>query len=368
MIRPLLLAALLAGCGARPPAAPPAPRTAPLVDAWRPERPLVEVTLNGHGPYLFVLATGLPATTVVAPVARDVGLRVRPDRDPRHGRADHLRAGALELRDVRCRIVDPAEAFGTFLERPVVGALGADVLGAFEVDPGAGLVRFAPAAPPPPDALQVPLDARGGGHTVPATVGGEDVDLWLATESPLSRLRPGLEAERGPIPHHDVTFAGQAPRRVLVLPLGGAPGGVDGVLGGDLLRGFALRVDPDAGRLHLWTPHDDVAARLARFPDVGLAGLRAQLIEATPGRVEVAFAPPDRPLPPRYWVRVDAGRPGDPRPLLVRLQPRVPGPLRAAVEHRDLDPERLRPPGAPLDIVDVVPLDTPCQGDVCLVY
>jgi hypothetical protein len=365
-----LIALLLAGCGGAPAVdwgGAAAMARVPLVDGWRPERPVVEVTIDGQGPYLFVLATGLPESTVLAPLARDLGLRSRPDRDPEHARVGRLEAGDLKLRDLRCRILPSDDAFGALRDRPIAGALGADVLGRgrVEVDPGSGKARlYPPGVDPPPvlGASEVPLEKRDGGWLASAKAGDREVRLWLASESPLSRVRPDPDAPG----RQDVSLAGGPPRPVLVLPVKGAPSGVDGVLGGDLLRGLAWRVEP--GRLLLWVPEDDPAARVRRFPDVDLTGLRATLVSAGQGRAEIAVAPPAAPLPARYWVRLDAGLPGAPRTFLVRPQPRGGIAVRAVLENTDLAPDRLRAPGGALDVVDVAPLDMPCQGDVCVLY
>jgi hypothetical protein len=277
-----------------------------------------------------------------------------------------LEAGDLTLRDLRCRVLPSDDAFGTLRDRPIAGALGADVLGRgrVEVDPGTGRARLYPPGvdpPPVPGAAAAPLEKRAGGWLLTAKAGDDDVHLWLASESPLSRVRPDEKASG----HREVTVAGAA-RAVLVLPVKGAPEGVDGVLGGDLLRGLAWRVEPE--RLLLWRPDDDPAARVRRFPDVDLTGFRAALVSAGPGRAEIAVAPPTSPLPARYWIRLDAGPPGAPRTFLVRPQPRSAAQVRAVLENPDLAPDRLRAPGSALDVVDVAPLDMPCQGDVCVLY
>lgn len=372
----------LAACGG-----PPAPAwpddgvtayTAPLVEAWKPDRPLVEVWLDGRGPLLFTFDTARRAA-LSAEAARLLDLTTRGH--PARGRfveVDTLRVGALELHDVTLDVVEAP--LGYLHERPVAGAIGPALLPdrAWEYDRARGVVRVHRDAPPPaPDgdgADQVPLERLHDGRWhLEAEIEEEEVDgLLLATGEPVSALRPAAaeaaELNPGASGWRGRVRIGSLPAvETGFLSVEGDLPTLRGVLGFPALGPRSFRLYED--RLWLWYPKS--SSHLARFelPDCG-PGLarcvRGRIGEVEPGRVRLDFDRPEVPLPPRFWARI---RFGDPRAdwatALVQLDPRPNGLLRAVVEDPAIGP-RSAVEGTPVKVVDVVPLGVRCAGDVCV--
>ncbi len=121
----LLMTLALAGCGARGPTWPAKTGTwtTPLVDAWRPDRLLVEARVQGVGPFLFAVDATVEGATLSAPLA--AVLRVEGAGDPARGPRARVTftLGDLTLADVPTTLVDVPEV-DRFFERPVVGVLG----------------------------------------------------------------------------------------------------------------------------------------------------------------------------------------------------------------------------------------------------
>lgn len=385
MIRPLTALAALAtlACGAPAPEWPAdaAARSwsIPLVMAWRPERALVEVAIDGSAPLLMAVDTTRAIGTLLPDVAARLGLPRAGD--PTRGArvmAETVRIGEVALRRVPFSV--ESGAHGELFGRPVVGALGWDWFAGrtLEYDRDAGLLRVLAADEPERAQGTVGVEREGPRWRLPVELAGVRIEPALATAAPAGVLperaaRAVAEAidEAGGDPAIPAVIGGVAahpgPWRV-----GGGAG--EGRLSLTDLGGLSWRLDTAARRFTVWRAAGD-AARFARFgplPDCGAdfaECLSGRVAAVAPGRAELAFDPPARFVPERYWFRVDLGPPGRPYWALVQLRPRPPGvdgPLTATIEASAVRPERLRAVGEPVDVVDLVPGDRPCGGVICL--
>jgi hypothetical protein len=93
-----------------PPAAPPAAVDLPAGGATVPllapaRRPVVEATVNGRGPYRFIVETGAPFSAISPRVAAEAGLVPADTVDPAVT-VEAIAVGAARLRDFRVGIVD----------------------------------------------------------------------------------------------------------------------------------------------------------------------------------------------------------------------------------------------------------------------
>lgn len=372
-MRAIALLVLLAGCGARGPTWPAKTGTwtAPLVDAWRPDRLLVEARVQGVGPFLFAVDPTVEGATLSAPLA--ALLKVEGAGDPARGPRARVAftLGDLALTDVPTTLVDVPEV-DRFFERPVVGVLGDALLrgGALEVDRSRGLLVL----------HRGPVDAPPGARVEPAAgarleveVAGETTRCRLALAAPVALLPPAeaeardlepvQEAPRGrtgtrPIAWRAPTLlAGHVAETLFVA-------GEDTVCTLPMLGRRSFRLDA-VEDLFWWWPSSG-AAWLQRHPDQPPLRLVGRVTRTAPGRVWLAFEPPAEVLPQRYWWRVDLGVEGRPFTVLVQLHPRPGRPLTATVEDAALDPAWLRAPGEPVTTVDLVPIERLCVGDVCL--
>lgn len=374
---------LLAGCGA-PPVEWPAEAgaraySAPLVEAWHVEQPLVEVTLGDRGPFLFVLDTAQRAT-LAEPVARALDLPIvgTPERG-RTARATQVGLGDLTLPSLAFDLVDRPD-LGLLHERPVVGALGLALLddAALEIDRQGGRLRILRGdAPLPLGAREVPLERlKDGRRHLTARIGGHEVPgLLLATGERLNLLRADAARTAGlsPLPFSEAWRGtlelGGDRQEAGFLPVGGGHPDLAGALGFPALGGRSFRLQDD--RLWLWDPPDarDHLARFGDLPDCGRDFSRCVqgvITRVEPGRVWLAFRRPEVPLPPRYWARINLGFGDAGHAVLVRLDPRPRGLLTTSLEDAAFGPDTLRPRDTPLPVVDLVPLGVPCPGDVCV--
>lgn len=384
----VLVGVMLGGCGARGPVWPAGEgsHTVPLVLAWQPSRLLVEVAINGIGPMLFVVDTGVTASRVRPDVAERLGLR--RVGDPTRGRrvvAPRFAMGDLVLREVVLRVDEGL--LGELYGRPVVGVVGVEVWAGrrLEHDRGAGVLRLPGAgAAVPAGAGEVSVGV--GVPTLPVRIAGEAVRLRFASGRAASALtwaaarRVGAAGEAPVVMVDGVATgqgSGQGPWQVIEEAVD------DGHLGLPGLAGLDWRLDAARGRFLVW-PAASEATHFKRFGPLPCAGrdcLHATIAAVERGRVTVAFAEPtgsadDRPahrpahrLPERYWLRVDLGAPGRPFGALVQLRARpagIEGPLTAVLDDDRIGPASIRPVGAVIDVLDVVPVDRPCAGVVCL--
>lgn len=371
-------AVLLAGCGARPqwPADADARAfTVPLVMAWRPTRLLVEVRIDRSPPMLMALDTTRETGVLPPDVARQLALPAVGDPT----RGARVMAGRVELGDVELRgvpfAVEPG-SHGLLFGRPVMGLLGTDWFAGrrMQHDPAAGVLRFVPAEVPPPVGGSVGIERDGAAWRVPASMAGVAIEPVLDTDTSTGHLTRG-RAEAV------LSAAGQATSvGVQVGGLTAHPGpwrlALDGpdTLSLTGLHGLGWRLDTAAERLFVW-PAPDGPARFERFgpqPDCGprLARCLSGRVDAVrEGRVDLVFDEPVHHLAPRFWMRIDLGPPGRPYSALVQIRPRAPGtdgPLVAHLEDGRVRPERIRPVGAAVHMLDIVPGDHPCSGLICL--
>lgn len=373
-----LLVSLLIGCGARPewPAdAGARSYTVPLVMAWRPTRALVEVRIDGGAPMLMVLDT----TRDIGSLPPDVVDRLKLSRvgDPTRGarvRAHRVELGEVTLRGVHFA-VEP-RSHGLLFGRPIMGLLGNDWFAGRRLmhDPTAGVLRVVPEDVEPPASAVVDLEPASPGWRVPVSMAGIDFRPLLDSDAPTGALDRALAMRI-------LEAARQAPS--VGLSIGGfmarpgpwrvAEGGGD-VLSLTGLHGLGWRLDSDRDQLHVW-PALPGPARFARFgpqPDCGprfASCLVGRVTAVKPGRVDLAFETPAQFLDERFWMRIDLGPPGRPYSALVQLRPRPAGsegPLRAHLEDQRIEAGQIAPPGTPVSVLDIVPVDRPCGGVICL--
>lgn len=376
----LALGGLLAGCGALPEwpvGAQARAWTVPLVMAWRPSRLLIEVRIDGAAPMLMALDT----TRETGSLRPDVvdRLRLRRTGDPTRGarvEAGRVAFGDIELRGVQFTV--ESAAHGTLFGRPVVGLLGTDWFAGrrLEHDPTAGVLRVVPLDAPPRAEAEVGVRADDGGWRVPIELAGVSLEPLLATNADGSALGPDqaravVEAAADGRPSGAALIGGM---QAADGPWQVVEGAGDGLLSPTGLHGLGWRLDTRAERLGVWRALPG-PARFGRFgplPDCGpgfSACISGRIHAVAAGRVELVFERPERTLPERFWLRVDLGPKGRPYWALVQLgrrPPKAPGALTAVLEDARLGPARIRPVGAAVDVVDVVPGDRPCGGVVCL--
>lgn len=114
-----------------------AARMTPIVSERVGNHYFVEATLNGHGPYAFVLDTGASALFISPEVAREVGLRPRAERvfstdasgrrrQVGVARVRELRLGPAVFRDFDA-VISPVIGGGRIGERAIAGLVGFSV-------------------------------------------------------------------------------------------------------------------------------------------------------------------------------------------------------------------------------------------------
>lgn len=351
------------------------PYTIPLVMAWRPTRALVEVRID-DGPAMLM---ALDTTRAVGSVPPDVAERLKLGRvgDPTRGarvKAERVTLGEVTLRDVRFA-VEP-RSHGLFFGRPIMGLLGNDWFHGRRLvhDPGAGVLQVVPADVEPPPGAMVELQREGHGWRVPVSMAGVKFEPVLDSDAPTGalegdRARSILEAA-GAASSVGLSVGGL---RAEAGPWRVADGSAD-TLSLTGLHGLGWRLDSDTDRLYVWPARHGVA-RFARFgpqPDCGARFercLKGRITAVRAGRVDLAFEPPAHHLDPRFWIRVDLGPRGRPYSALVQLRPRQPGaegPLVAHLEDQRIEPGSIAAVGAAVVVLDIVPVDHPCGGVICL--
>lgn len=260
-------------------------------------RPVVEARLNGAGPYRFVLDTAALRSLLAPGTATAAGLKVRMDtsgvaaRDtPPGGRAvvgpAPLELGGASWLEARFDISD-LEALSGLVGLPVDGILGVDFCERFVIrlDPGAGrLDLYDPATfTPGPDGTRIPLRRVHGLPTLEVGIEGRTTHRFLLRTNmrlPLvvappflvALLRPpgGTPPLEVPIGRpldpaklftlrrlERITLGGlEIPRVPAAAPPAGflPPLGPDlaGLVGGELLEGFVIRLDLGGEELTLW--------------------------------------------------------------------------------------------------------------------
>ena len=391
MIRALLIALLLTGCGARPDlvwrGADADPVEIPLVQVWRAPRPLVEVWLGDQGPYLFALDSAAPEIVMARRLA---DLAALPRRHQPKGldvaRAPSLALGDPQgprLKDVRC-LLSPYEGFGEFEERPVVGILGRPFFEAItvELDPGAGALRLWRDAPPPPFGARAASlhDLGDDGWAVEIEAARWQIALGrpVSTTTPAHAAEAGLSAHPGPpaywLAELDLPqIAPQIPLR----PLGDVPDGIAGQLSHhafaqDLDQPPIIRLDPK-GTVSWW-PSTPGRGYIGRFSDRLPCDARPRacptgrvIRRVAPDQLIVRFEVAEPPADPRYWWRIGLSGGPDPVAPLVWIHPMASGPVTA---YLTLPPEQADQVDleAPIHVLDVIPSGAPCAGKLCVAW
>ena len=114
----------------------------------------------------------------------------------------------------------------------------------------------------------------------------------------------------------------------------------------------------------VWDPGPP--AWLGRHGAGGPSRLAATITRKAPGRVWLRFERPTPPMTGRLWARMDIGAPGHPYPILVYVRPGGARPLTATLDGDDLVPDQLLPEGIALPLLDELPVERLCPGQVCL--
>ncbi|HEX8386326.1 MAG TPA: retropepsin-like aspartic protease, partial [Rubricoccaceae bacterium] len=134
--------------------------------------PLVEVTLNGRGPYRFLLDAGANVVSVKASVAREAGLPVLQQLSERSVvGVDSLRMGGVVFRGVAA-VGEP--------ELDVDGVIGFNLFreGLLTLDYPRQRLSWGPGSLPPPDGSSVlPYELRDRMPYVPVALGADT--LWF---------------------------------------------------------------------------------------------------------------------------------------------------------------------------------------------
>ena len=222
----LALALALPPVNAAPPEARDVPRPPARVDLPAEEvrvpmplfnnRPIVDVVIDGKGPFPFVLDTGAAGTVVEEELAKELALpktgelRIGDPLKPHAIQASEVRIDWLEIGDaVFSGVTASAIAGSGFAShlgaRGVLGMpLFADLL--LTLDYGRGEVTIARGGLPAPDGREV-LDLARGPHgtlRVPLRVGGVAVEADLDSGSPgginlPEKLEKALPLEGAPV-------------------------------------------------------------------------------------------------------------------------------------------------------------------------
>lgn len=211
MIRPLILAAALAGLAAPSWAAEP---TCLALERGDAGTPVIQATINGQGLYAFILDTAASGTSVVEEVAARLALPRDAETEKAQGlggeteihvyRVADLRAGPLALTDHRAAGLPD---FG-FESHAVAGLAGVDLFGERLTvwSPATGCVRIGPGGSAPEGDGWTPIQAtwtRPWKIMLPVRIGG--VDGWglLDTGAQHTVLNPVYGARLGRVAGSD---------------------------------------------------------------------------------------------------------------------------------------------------------------------
>ena len=159
-------------------------------------RPVVEVSIDGKGPFPFVLDTGAGGTVLSGELTKELGLPVVGEvqiGDPIHPqsisakqvRIDRLQIGAASFSGLRATSMENS---GFQEHLGARGVLGMPVFSELllTLDCGRGEIRVARGELPEPDGKQVVALQPGHGIRVPITVGTVDLVADLDSGSPAS--------------------------------------------------------------------------------------------------------------------------------------------------------------------------------------
>ena len=154
---------------------------------------LIKTTVNGRGPFTFILDTGATETVVTPPTARRVGIAGAAEPGAvGHGMAKTVAVGAVSVSDLPVLVVDPPQALSLRLDKGInyAGILGYTFLApqVTTIDYRRQRVSFMPAgatavrkpqADAAPGAIQIPFVIRDRLIHVAAFVNGQGPFTFL---------------------------------------------------------------------------------------------------------------------------------------------------------------------------------------------
>lgn len=203
--------------------------TFPLVGALENGPLIAPVSINGKGPYLFVIDPDANSSAVDQQVVDEAKLELVPgparrdeagaEQNRNYVAVPSFKLGSLTVEKRQAMLV-PSNFYNTDGRR-VNGVIGRDILPdmvvfGFDRDQGLGLITTAKTFQPPPGAIAVPYKTvhQAAGSATDAT--GTSADVSSTDNNDASRI--GV-ATRGAAPKVDIT---PAPRKVADAQLGGA--------------------------------------------------------------------------------------------------------------------------------------------------
>ncbi len=197
--------------------------------------PFVKVSVNGEGPYLFIIDTGASENIIVPTLAARLGIKpVRVSASQHRGNVHSLQAGTATLSNSVVFITDPPQAHSLRLDLGIdyQGILGYPFLSSFltTLDYRRKVVRFDPLpaagrrlAPPGKDAVSVAFFLRDRLPHVVGTVNGMGpVTLLLDTGSSEVLLLPGAARQLNISGQGQTDLPGVAFTKLETLSLGAA--------------------------------------------------------------------------------------------------------------------------------------------------
>lgn len=321
--------------------------SAPLAAPLEGGPALVPVSINGKGPFLFMIDPDSDVSSIEERIAAaldlytvqagDVADESDTMRTVRTAEVREITVGTLKVANRVVRLHRNG-SFG-FNGRPIDGLLGRDVVSdslILHIDRDRGQMILATQGhlDPPPDAVSAPLRRFNDRFLARARIGGEEVEMYLDFAAPASLLWPevmqklGLRRARvrATLVDHlgtarQVDFGGIAPTLAvgdaavdnhLILPFGDRrfrPQDYDGALGENFLSRFLVTVNWHKKRVYLKARQADLGAlaseRLGRW---GATMAKCK----TPACVTVSIERPGAPAPPAGGVR--GGAPAPPAP------------------------------------------------------
>lgn len=227
----------------------------------------VKATVNGEGPFTFVVDTGATVSVLTPSAAKKAGLKEKPGSplNPVAGSVRTIAVGDAELRNLPVQIFDPPQAVSLRLDKGVdySGILGFTFLNNFitTIDYAKKTVRFeAPDAKrtTPADATRIPLRRDGDLLFASAYVNGKGPFVFLVdTGSAEIVLQAGMPAKVNMSTETDPKWPGvqfgiadtvslgktavtNVPVVVKNLPANGYPH--DGIVGYPFLSRFAVTI------------------------------------------------------------------------------------------------------------------------------
>ncbi len=349
----------------------------PLVEAFEPSRPAVEIAIDGVGPILFAVDSALTGAVITRDAAKAIGLAGAEHLNSTTTvTAKTLTIGDLTLHDVALAVSE-REELGSIGGRRIQGVLG-DVLfpedRAIELVPQKGVLRLWQKETPEEKASRMASSyclQEGRGATVEvqleqqkrhftlSTNARSAVDQDVAFDLDLESVNNGYYALLG--------FAGFE-KQLLYLGVYSGPG--DGILGYAQLNAQRLFISKE-GTFVQYKNLGDHSGILSRFGDLGCGEgfkdcLQGEVIARGDGYVELEFQKPARVIAPRYWMRVDYGR-NTAKTALIALQPGLAArTLRTRIEDPSLNARNTRAAGEAVSLIDLVVVSQDCSGDLCV--